>query len=57
MESIDRYINEDKKQMENGVIQKAYKGLMEYILNLRTYLKSKHPDFFVSGSIYLDIWI
>jgi hypothetical protein len=25
---------------------------MEYILDLRTYIKNKYPDYFVSGSIY-----
>ncbi len=52
MEPFHEYINEYRKQMEKGVINKAYKGLMEYILDLRTYFKSKYPDYFVSGSIY-----
>jgi hypothetical protein len=52
MESFHEYINEYRKQMEKGIISKAYKGLMEYILNLKTYLKNKYPDYFVSGSIY-----
>lgn len=52
MESFHEYINEYRKQIEKGSINKAYKGLMEYILNLRTYLKNKYPDYFVSGSVY-----
>jgi hypothetical protein len=52
MESFHEYINEYRKQMEKGVISKAYKGLMGFILDLRTYLKNKYPDYFVSGSIY-----
>jgi len=52
MESFHEYINEYRKQIEKGAINKAYKGLMEYILTLRTYLKNKYPDYFVSGSIY-----
>ena len=52
MESFHEYIIEYRKQMEKGVISKAYKWLMEYILNLMTYLKNKYPDYFVSGSIY-----
>jgi hypothetical protein len=52
MESFPEYINEYKKQMEKRIINKAYKGLMEYILDLRTYFKNKYPDYFVSGSIY-----
>ncbi len=52
MSSFQESMNEYKKQMEKGVINKAYKGLMEYMLGLRTYLKARYPDYFVSGSIY-----
>lgn len=52
MESFHEYIHEYKKQIEKGSINKAYKGLMEYILSLRTYFKNKYPDYVVSGSIY-----
>jgi hypothetical protein len=52
MESFQEYMNEYKKQMEKGHIKEAYKGLMEYIMNLRTYFQKKYPDYFVSGSIY-----
>ena len=52
MSSFHEQISEYKKQMQKGVVNKAYKGLMEYILGLRTYLKNKYPDHFVSGSIY-----
>jgi hypothetical protein len=52
MEPFHEYMNEYKKQLEQGAIQKAYKGLMQYILDLRTYFKTKYPDYFVSGSIY-----
>jgi hypothetical protein len=46
------YMNEYKKQMEKGDVKEAYKGLMEYILGLRTYFKNKYPDHFVSGIYY-----
>ena len=52
MGSFHEYMNEYRKQLEKGAIQKAYKGLMEYILDLRTHFKNKYPDYFVSGSIY-----
>jgi hypothetical protein len=52
MGPFHEYVNEYRKQIEKGAIAKAYKGLMEYILGLRTYLKNKYPDYFVSGSIY-----
>ena len=52
MESFQEYMNEYRKQLEKGAINKAYKGLMEYIMSLRTHFKNKYPDYFVSGSIY-----
>ena len=35
-----------------GYIQKAYKELMKYIMDLRVHFKDKYPDYFVSGGIY-----
>jgi len=52
MESFYEYMNEYRTQLEKGEIQKAYKGLMGYIMDLRAYFKNKYPDYFVSGSIY-----
>jgi len=52
MESFHEYIDEYRKQLEKGAIKKAYKGLIEYIMDLRTYFSKKYPDYFVSGSIY-----
>ena len=52
MESLPEYVKEYRKQLEKGYIQKAYQGLMEYIMDLRTHFKNKYPDYFVSGSIY-----
>lgn len=52
MESFYEQIFEYRKQLEKGVIQKAYKGLMEYILDLKIHFKNKYPDYFVSGSLY-----
>ena len=52
MEPFHEYINEYRKQLEKGAIKKAYKGLMEYIMDLRTHFRNKYPDYFVSGSIY-----
>jgi len=52
MASFHENMIEYKKQQQKGAIPKAYKGLMEYILGLRTRFKNKYPDYFVSGSIY-----
>ena len=52
MESFYEHMNEYRKQMEKGAIKEAYRGLMEYIMDLRLHFKNKYPDYFVSGSIY-----
>ena len=52
MKPFHEYMNEYRKQIEKGDIKEAYRGLMEYIMELRTYFNNKYPDYFVSGSIY-----
>jgi hypothetical protein len=52
MESLQQYMDEYKKQLGKGLVQKAYKGLMEYMAGLKTYFNNKYPGFSVSGSIY-----
>jgi hypothetical protein len=45
-------MNEYRRQLEKGAVQAAYRGLMDYIMHLRTHFQNKYPDYFVSGSIY-----
>lgn len=52
MESLNEYMEEYRKEMKKGTIRNAYKGLMEYIMNLRTHFKNNYPDYFVSGLYY-----
>ena len=52
MESLQDSILEYKKQMEKGIIQKAYQGIMDFILQLRTHFKNKYPEYSVPGNIY-----
>lgn len=52
IEPFFKYIDDYKEQVKKGPVKKAYKGLMEYLMFLRTYLANKYPLFFVSGSIY-----
>jgi len=52
MEKLNEYIQEYKKQLDKGYIKQAYKGLMEYILNLKTHFENKYPGYFVSSNIY-----
>ncbi len=57
MESFQRSIDEYRKQVQKGAIKEAYKGLMDYIMNLRAHFKNKFPDYFVSGLYfgYMDM--
>ena len=50
--TFNEYMKEYKKQMEKGVIQRAYQGLIDYIMGLRSYFEKKYPDYSVSGSVY-----
>ena len=44
-------IDEYRKQLEKGVIQRAYQGLMKYIMDLRMHFSKNFPDF-APGNIY-----
>ena len=52
MKPFHEYMNEYKKQLKKGDIQVAYKGLMEYIMQLKTHLNNKYPEYHVPGNIY-----
>ena len=52
MGSFQEAMKEYKQQLDKGAIQQAYKGFMEYFMDLRTHFKNKYPDHVVSGSIY-----
>lgn len=53
MKSLQECMLEYKIQHKKGDIKEAYKGLMEYIMSLRTYFKNKYPGYFISGNVYL----
>jgi hypothetical protein len=52
MENIQEYLNEYRKQLKKGEIQQAYRGLMEYMLSLRSYFQKQYPEFEVPGNLY-----
>lgn len=52
METWHEWMQEYRKQLEKGVIQKAYKGLMDYMMALKTHVKTTYPEYAVSGSLY-----
>ena len=51
MESINECIKEYATQLSKGQIQKAYKGIMTFMAELRAYLESGYPDY-TAGSLY-----
>lgn len=52
MESLQHSMNKYRQQLEKGFVQKAYRGLMKYMMNLKTDLQKRHPDFIVPGNFY-----
>ena len=52
IDSFPEYMNEYRNQLEQGIIQKAYRGLMDYFNTLKRYFAKKYPDYSVSGSVY-----
>jgi len=52
MKSLQEYMNEYRKQLEKGAIQKAYQGLIQYMMSLKNHFSNKYPDYSVSSSIY-----
>ena len=52
MDAFDHYMQAYQDQMAKGAVRKAYRGLIEYIMELRAFFSKKYPDFFISGSIY-----
>jgi hypothetical protein len=52
MERFQDLMNDYSSQMKLGIVPKAYKGLMEYILGLRTHFANKYADYSVANNIY-----
>lgn len=48
MDSLNNYIQEYTQQLEKELIQKAYKGIMAFMSELRTNLTNKYPDYTTS---------
>lgn len=50
--SLQDCLQEYKTQLEQGIIQQAYRGLMQYMLELRTQFQKTFPDYEVPGNLY-----
>ena len=57
MDSLDKQIQEYRTQLRKGHIQKAYKGIMTFMSDLKTHLEKSSPDYVVSSLYfgYLDM--
>ncbi len=51
MKSIQENMNELQGQLRIGTIQKAYKALLDYMLDLRTHFKSRYPSLLNFGAL------
>lgn len=52
MPELHESVLEYRKQIEKGVIQHAYRGIMETMMGLRTYFNNRYPDYAVSSNLY-----
>lgn len=57
MQSMNDLITEYTKELNRGVIQKAYRGIMSFMSELKNYMASKNPTFHVSSLYagYMDM--
>ena len=52
MGAFEKSMRKLKTMLEDGYLQEAYRGLMEYIRGLRAHFKKKYPQFSVPTNIY-----
>jgi hypothetical protein len=52
MKSLQGDMLEFRKQLEKGSIQRAYQGLMQYMLSLKSHFSARHPEYAGWGSMY-----
>lgn len=52
MEDLAVLITEYRRQMQIGAVPRAYRAIMDYMLDLRGHLARNHPDYITSGNLY-----
>jgi len=52
MESLNNRIKEYKAAMQKGDIPRAYRGIIDFMLILRTHFRNNYPELSVSGNFY-----
>lgn len=57
MSSLDKHIQEYRIQLSKGNIQKAYQGIMTFMSGLKSFLETRHNDYFTSALYfgYMDM--
>jgi hypothetical protein len=57
MQSIQEDMNELREQIKTGAIQKAYRALLNYMMELRIRFKDRYPNYSISGLYqgYMDM--
>jgi hypothetical protein len=57
MQTFQEDIDEFREQLRTGKLQKAYRALLEYMMDLRTSFKSRYPSYSISGLYqgYMDM--
>jgi hypothetical protein len=57
MQSIQQEMDELRRQLRTGAIQKAYRALLGYMMDLRTRFKNRYPSYSISGLYqgYMDM--
>ena len=57
MQSIQEDMNDLREQLRSGSIQKAYRALIGYMIDLRTHFKNRYPSYSTSGLYqgYMDM--
>lgn len=57
MQTIREEMNELRRQLRSGSIQKAYRALLDYMMDLRAHFKRSYPGYAISGLYqgYMDM--
>ena len=57
MDPAEQLYNTYKQLLSEGKVQKAYRGIIQFMMKLQTRLKTEHPNFEVSGLYqgYMDM--
>ena len=52
MVPLNECVEDFKKELKKGKIQRAYKGIFDFLAQIKTHLLEKNPGYASSGSLY-----